>query len=173
MELEESLSITESLTLAATPQAGLDVHDAFATKTVFQGGELGLYGEYYRGQWAFDGLFKVALGRSEQHVNIAGSTLLSTVGVLTPFTGGLLAQTTNIGSYDRRVTDVVPELGFNIAYLVSPRMRVTCGYSLVYWPHVVRPDLAIDTDGQRLVYPGPDDGCASQRPRAAGLQLQR
>jgi hypothetical protein len=156
LRLEENLAINELLTLSVNPQAGQEVSDRFDTDNNFQGGELGLYGEWHRGRLALDGVARLALGRTEQRVDIAGRTRLSTVGIVTELPGGLLALTTNAGTYRRKDTDIVPEVGLTLAYLLSPRLKLTCGYALIYWPHVVRPGEQIDLTVNGSYIPDPN-----------------
>jgi len=89
---------------------------------------------------------KVALGSNTQKVRINGSTQLTEAGIPETFTGGLLAQRSNIGIYERDEFAVVPELGATLGFHVSPRFSVTVGYTLVYFSNVVRAGEQIDTD---------------------------
>ena len=60
------------------------------------------------------------------------------------FTGGILAQPSNIGHYSSDVFSAVPELDVTVGYLVTSRLRATFGYTFIYWTRVARPDDAID-----------------------------
>jgi hypothetical protein len=88
LELKEDLSIRSLTAVSVTPQAGFDVLDQFRVDNNFQGGELGIWYQYYRHRWTADGDLRLALGRTEQKVKIAGSTEFSMVGVENPFDGG-------------------------------------------------------------------------------------
>ncbi|MEO8272244.1 MAG: BBP7 family outer membrane beta-barrel protein, partial [Aureliella sp.] len=77
-------------------------------------------------------------------VTINGSTSTTVNGTTTNATGGLLAQRTNIGSYERNQFTMVPELGATLGYQVTQRLRATMGYSLVYMGNVVRPGDQVD-----------------------------
>ena len=59
-------------------------------------------------------------------------------------TGGLLAQRTNIGTYERNQFTMVPELGATVGYQITRRLRATAGYSLIYMGNVVRPGDQVD-----------------------------
>lgn len=155
MQLEDSVVIEQLTAVSVTPQAGFHVFDRFRTDNNFQGGELGLAGQWYRDRWSFDGLVKLALGRTEQEVAIAGGTELTTVGIETPFEGGLLAQTTNIGRFSRKKTDVIPELGLSVGYLLSSNLRLNCGYRVIYWPKVARAGEHIDMTVNGSYIPDP------------------
>ncbi len=144
--LDDSLVIRDVATVWA-PDQRLDssaVTDSFATSNEFQGGEIGLSGEYYRNRWCFDGLAKLALGRTQEQVDIRGSTVSSGGGAVTTFEEGLLALDTNIGSYSRKQTGVLLEFGVTVGYLLAQNLQVTCGYTILYWPHVVRAGDQVD-----------------------------
>ena len=52
--------------------------------------------------------------------------------------GGYFAQPTNIGSHTRTVFAVVPEVGLNVGYQITPWMSVFGGYTFLYMNNVVR-----------------------------------
>jgi hypothetical protein len=136
--LKDDLSIRSLTAVSVTPQAGFDVLDQFRTDNNFQGGELGLWYQYYRHRWTADGDLRLALGRTAQKVAIAGSTEFSMVGVENPFDGGLLALPTNEGNYSRKETDLITEFGLTVGYLLTSNLKITGGYRVIYWPRVIR-----------------------------------
>ncbi len=89
---------------------------------------------------------KVALGMTHQEVTInGGSVLLGPTGnAITAVPGGVQALTSNIGRYSSDQFTVVPELGINLAYDVTERLRVRVGYSFLYCSSVARPGQQID-----------------------------
>jgi hypothetical protein len=89
---------------------------------------------------------KVALGPTQQMVNIQGSTL---VNGTTRLEGGLLALSSNIGHYSRDVFTVVPEVGLNLGYQLTDHLRLFVGYNFLYWSSVVRPGNTV----QRAINP--------------------
>jgi hypothetical protein len=59
--------------------------------------------------------------------------------------GGLLAITgANAGRYSDSVFSVVPEVGLNLGYQLTSRLKVFVGYNFLYWGNVLRPGNAID-----------------------------
>jgi hypothetical protein len=122
-----------------------DVHDLFATHNEFHGGQLGLAGEYHGRCWTLELLAKVGLGAMMQQVLIDGRTTLIEPNAA-PITsaGGLLAQPTNMGAYDRTRLAFIPEVNANLAYDVNPCWRVSVGYSFLYWSNVVLAGNQID-----------------------------
>ncbi|MCH8839334.1 MAG: BBP7 family outer membrane beta-barrel protein [Planctomycetes bacterium] len=53
-------------------------------------------------------------------------------------------QPTNAGDYSRNKFSVIPEIGATVGFQLTPRLRLTGGYTLVYWGNVVRPGDQID-----------------------------
>jgi hypothetical protein len=119
--------------------------DVFAAGNEFNGLELGISGQaqYYR--WSLEGLAKIALGGTRSQATINGSTTITVPGedaVTTP--GALLAQPTNIGTYSQTNFTAIPEVGLTAGLQLTPRLKATVGYSLIYWSRVVRPGDLID-----------------------------
>lgn len=152
--LSDNLSITENLTSLQTANPGsFVVYDQFTTQNIFNGAELGTMYTAYRGRWMALLWGKMALGNVHQLVNIAGLTATTQGGLTTTDTGGLLAQSTNIGNYSRNEFGVMPELAANLAFSITPRMRVIAGYTFVYLSTVVRPGDQIDLDVNSRLLP--------------------
>lgn len=144
--LDDELRFSEDLTSLTSPAGSVHVRESFATENRFQGLEFGFVREVPLGRWWFESVTKIAVGNNTQRVDIAGSTRLVEAGVSDTFTGGLLAQRSNIGRYERDRFAVVPELGATLGFHVSPRLSLTAGYTLVYFSNVVRAGDQIDTD---------------------------
>jgi hypothetical protein len=169
--LEESLTIGESL-LAVGNQVGvlpggatallvpngtaLMVTDRFSVNNKFYGGQVGLNGEWHFGCWSLGGKFGVALGNTQQVVDITGVTMSMTPGGgVTSGVGGLLAlQGTNIGHYSRNRFAVVPEGTLTVGYQFTQCLRGFIGYNFLYWSDVVRPGQQIDLNVNRTFQPG-------------------
>jgi len=144
--LEDELVFTENLTALVPPGGTANLRESFATENQFNGIELGFVREIPFGRWWFETTSRVAVGNNSQRVKIAGSTRLVEAGVPETFPGGLYAQRTNIGTYERDRFTVAPELGATIGFHIGPRMSVTAGYTFVYVSNVVRAGDQIDTD---------------------------
>jgi hypothetical protein len=114
------------------PNGTVFVSDSFDTRNEFYGGQIGTEIDFQRGRWVVDLTGKVALGVMHQHADITGFTQLLTPGNITTYSGGLYAASTNSGSHNRDVLGVVPELGINVGYQVTPRLRATVGYSFLF-----------------------------------------
>jgi hypothetical protein len=146
--LEEELDISEqSLGLAgAGPLAGVErlVNDNFKTTNQFLGGQVGAIFQHTEGPWVFEFRAKFAAGMTRQLIKINGSTVPVQGGAPPDGIGGLLALGSNIGERRRDVFAVVPEVGLNVGYDVTPRLRIFGGYSFTYWSNVARPGPQID-----------------------------
>jgi hypothetical protein len=150
LNLDEGLTINEML--VSTNSGGViplgttfDLTDDFQTESEFHGVDIGLAAQWRRGRWTLDLLGKAALGNTTNTVSINGSTTtMIPNGPTNTGVGGLLAQATNIGTYEEDEFSVVPELGVNVGYNITPRLRALVGYSFLYWTNVVRPGDQID-----------------------------
>jgi hypothetical protein len=153
LDLNEGLLIQENVTsLKAIP--GFDIFnpgnnivvtDEFNTRNRFYGGQVGLDGVLQRGRWFVGGRAKLALGVTDQSINIAGSQVVTTpAGGVTTFNGGLLALPSNIGHFSQSRFTFVPEVGMRVGYNVTDNIRVYVGYDILYWSSVVRPGDQVD-----------------------------
>jgi len=156
LHLDEELLIQDHLTALvpgvltflggpADPPSSLTDFDKFRTTNDFFGAQIGARGKLRVQDWEFGATGKVALGVTYQTVNIQGATTLNTPGapsVTAP--GGVLAQVTNIGSYNSTPFTVVPELELNVAYQIRPGLLIRAGYDLIYWSDVARAGNQID-----------------------------
>lgn len=88
---------------------------------------------------------KLALGDTHQTVDINGATTITPPGgPATVRPSGLLALPSNTGRFSRDEFSVVPEGSVNVGYQVTDNLRVSVGYTFLYWSDVVRPGDAID-----------------------------
>lgn len=131
--------LNERTTLNATSFGGItstemNSWDSFKTQNEFNGGELGLLAQFYRGRWSLDVLAKVGLGNQNQAVTISGQTVINNQA----YEGGMFALSSNIGHYDRDKFVAIPQIGFEFAYQLSCNLRATFGYNFIYWSNVVR-----------------------------------
>ena len=150
LRLDESITIVEQIQgLAGAPppftNAQTTVIDSFATRNNFYGGQLGVAGEWKRGPWFVDLRGKLALGATDQRIDINGSeTITDAAGNTRNFNGGLLALSSNIGRFHKTQFSVVPELGVTLGYQLTDTVRLYAGYNILYWTRVVRPGDQID-----------------------------
>jgi hypothetical protein len=168
MRLDDSLTIREDLTSLDTTNPGsFLVQDQFATRNTFHGGEVGTILGSRHGRWSFEALGRIAVGSTHSQVRINGFTDITPLnGSTTRNQGGLLAQRTNIGTYERDDLAVIPEFGATLGWQLNPCWRLTFGYSFIYWSNVVRAGQQIDRDiNTNLLPPEADPFTGNRRPR--------
>ncbi len=120
--------------------------DTFHTSNNFYGGTLGLTGSHYEGRWVCEGSAQVALGANSQKVTINGSTVTMLAGqptVVQP--GGLLALSSNIGSYSHTNFMAIPQISGRLGYRLTPRLTAFIGYTFIYWGQVARAGEQVNT----------------------------
>ncbi len=165
--LDEDLIVRENLTvLNDFTQNGVlirkgstfDIVDHFQTRNRFYGGQVGAEWQRRQGRWDVDVKTKIAVGSTQQMVNISGVDVITDpVSGTRSFNGGLLAQQSNIGSYSRNRFTYVPEIGLTVGYHVTDHLRAFAGYNFLYWSSVARPGPQIDrtVNQNQLAPPGP------------------
>lgn len=147
LRLDDQLRITERLdSLDTTTPGTFDISDSFDTENRFNGGEIGLLFEVQRRRWSIELLTKIALGTTQQVVTINGQTTSDEAGDVITEPGGLLAQRTNMGTFETNQFSVVPELGVTVGYQLTSHMRLNVGYTMIYWSGVARAGDQIDLD---------------------------
>ena len=165
LELDEDLSITEDMHVAPgfnvllpngqplSPSiAGerIRVADAFWADNSFYGGQLGARAEFWSGNLYGAIRAKVALGNTNQAVDINGMTAELGRGIV--HAGGVLAVPSNMGHFKKDKFGVVPEVGANLGYQLNRHWRIFGGYNFLYWNTVARPGNQIDRNihGQQI-----------------------
>lgn len=125
--------------------AQMELQDRFAVQNDFHGVDLGLAAEMQHGRWSLDVLTKLGIGGVRQRLEIGGQTRISPLaGEPLVQDSGLLAQASNSGSYRDTQFAFLPELGANVAYSVSPSLRLRAGYSLMWLTDALRTGDQID-----------------------------
>lgn len=152
--LDEHIHITEDLQELDLPNTTFLLRDQFDTSNEFVGGEIGFQIEWEAKRWSLDLLSKVAFGNTRQQVFIFGQTDSTVPGGMSESDrGGLLALSSNDGFRERDQFSVLPEIGLKLGCLVTPRLRLSVGYTLLYWSNVVRPGEQIDLDLNATLIP--------------------
>lgn len=147
LKLDDQIFFSENLTsLVPTAPGTIAISEGFRTRNEFNGLQLGVvYQANFRRAW-LESMLRVAVGNNKQEVIIGGGTTITEAGTATSYTGGLLAQRTNIGTYQRDEFTAIPEIGTTVGIRVTDCLHATIGYSLLYFPNVVRAGNQIDTD---------------------------
>jgi hypothetical protein len=144
LSLEEQISFNESVSFISPATGTVNVSEHFNTTNDFHGVDLGYVYDLQSRRWGLELTTKIALGGTRQRVDINGSNSVGAGTALVTTPGGLLAQSSNIGSYSRDRFSAVPELGARLSYRVTPQLSLSTGYSLIYWANVVRPGDVMD-----------------------------
>ena len=165
--LNDSLNIHEDLEtfgpVPGKPYIGIPtrfvVDDVFRSRNEFNGGELGMIAQFYRGRWSLELLAKIGFGNNRQNVSISGHTAITDPA---GHDGGvrrrrLRAGGTNIGHYARNDFVVIPQLGVELGYQVNCHLRAYVGYNFLYWSNVVRAAEQIDMSINPTYIPGQED----------------
>ncbi|MCO6043880.1 BBP7 family outer membrane beta-barrel protein [Aeoliella sp. ICT_H6.2] len=166
-KLDERVLIQEDLNSLLTASPGtFDIYDRFDTYNEFHGGDVGFIWEWESTRWTLEFLSKVALGNTHQRVTVDGGTTVSDGVNSYSEEGGLLALRSNIGKYDRDKFTAIPEIGLTAGYRITPRLKATVGYTLIYWGSVARPGEHIDLDvNPNLLPPVVEPVVGPERPR--------
>ena len=144
--LDDAVNIREDLISTLPGNAGsFVVQDSFGSVNEFYGAEIGIVSDTHVGRFNLELLGRLAMGNNREVINIEGTTDTTQAGVTTRATGGFLALSSNIGKYVRDQFSVVPEIGFTTGYQLTPRLRLTSGYSFIYFGKVLRAGDQIDT----------------------------
>ena len=106
------------------------------------------------------------MGNTNSRVSISGNTT-ATQPTLAPVnsSGGLLAQASNIGQYDQNRFTMLPELGVNLGFDLTRRLRLIGGYSLLYWGGAARSGDQIDLNLVPSEFPPPQNAAAGRFPQ--------
>jgi hypothetical protein len=123
--------------------------DVFQTRDQFFGGQLGLRGDWVHGRYYVGVVGKLALGPTEEALDVLGvSTLQAKNTKPVTVAGGLYALPSNSGRRMEEEFAVVPEFQVRGGVQLLHWARVFAGYDFLYWTRVLRPgeqvDLTID-----------------------------
>jgi hypothetical protein len=146
LKLEDNLHFTDDVVVIGGPIDSSSITEHFATKNKFDGVQLGFNYQTDFPRARLQSRMRVALGNNKQTINIGGTNVITTGGVAAPVDSGLLAQATNSGNFTRDVFTMIPELGVTLAIRFTDRIHGTVGYTILYYPNVVRAGDQIDTD---------------------------
>lgn len=154
--MKDQLSISETFvsngngatTVGGVPVAVGTVNDSFRTENHFNGGQIGLMSQMIHGRWSVNTRATVAFGNLTQIAEISGGQTLGLAnGSVAQFAGGLLALPgANMGRYTQNQFSVVPEVGVNVGYQVTSRLRFFVGYNFLYIGNALRPEGLINTN---------------------------
>jgi Putative beta barrel porin-7 (BBP7) len=147
-------STTTALTNTPAPQGTISqLTDHFATTNRFNGMGIGFSGTMRDRVWSLSGMVKLGLGNMERSVLIEGASTITVPGnpgSTNTNANGLLARSTNSGSYVSDTFVVSPEVNVTLGYRLTRNLEATIGYGFLGLPKVARvadqldPQLAIN-----------------------------
>ena len=122
---------------------GALVHDSFHTRNHFHGPQVGavLARDLARCGLSLELLAKVAFGVTVSEADVVGTARAPGLAAV-PL--GVLVGPSNAGAYEDTHFAVVPEVGAKLGCQVWKQLRVTTGYSFLYWSAVRRAPSLID-----------------------------
>lgn len=166
--LNDQLTIRENLApLAApfVPGTRITVLDSFRTENTFHGASLGAAFVGRRGAYNVELTGRLDLGSMTREVTVFGATRNDVPG-LAPVTraGGLLAQTSNIGTYRSSSFTLIPEFDLRLGCRVTERVSVSAGYWFLLLTDVARAGDQIDLAVNPNLLPGAPPGAGPARP---------
>lgn len=146
LKLSDDLGFVEDLESLGPPVGTLVSSESFSTSNEFHGLQLGMVHQVNMNRLWLESMLRVALGNNTQNVRVRGSTAITEGGVTETHEGNLLAQRTNIGSRENSELTMIPEVGLTLGLRITDRLHATVGYSILYFPNVVRASEQIDRD---------------------------
>ena len=171
LELEDNFSISDNRTsLVPGASQTASSNDSFSTKNQFNGLQLGFVYQAHFRRLTMESLMRVALGDNKRTAQINGGTTITNFGVTNSYTGGLLAQRSNIGNYEESEFTMIPELGFNFGIRATRCLHFTVGYSVLYFPNVWRASEQIDPDINPTLIPPQSVAAGALRPRFRAIE---
>jgi hypothetical protein len=145
LSLDQKLRMDEASHDIGAPPLGREfAEDEFAAENRFYGGQVGADVDFF--WWSvvdLDVVAKVAVGDSDEHLGIGGTTTVTRPAGFSP-DRGLFSQPTNVGRFSRHELAVVPELTVTLGLQVCPGVRAYAGYNVIYWSDVLAPADLID-----------------------------
>jgi hypothetical protein len=168
LELDESLTIAANSNLFTTttytdnfgntlvtapPGSTVTVIDQFSTRNQFNGGQVGLQGEFLWGLLSLGVTAKLGIGDTHEVVTVGGNTTVVPVnGPPVPLAGGNYASL-QIGRYATDRFALAPEAQLTVGYQVLPCLRAQLGYDFLYLSRVARPGNQIDHTYDGVTHP--------------------
>jgi hypothetical protein len=160
LELKEDINITGMVTPLVPgfliyaggpgdPPNSYTDFESFGTVNRFYGGQIGGRVTWRGDRFDLGVVGKLALGATQELVIVNGLSTLNTPNGApgtTPTTnpGAVLTQPSNLGRPSHSTFTAIPEVGIDLGYRLTSQLRLTLGYSFLYWSRVARPGDQID-----------------------------
>lgn len=153
LAFDEGLDLYSSIqALPGSQAASGAAFDNLYTHNRFYGGQIGLRSSMRCNNFYANVTGKLAVGCVQQDANVNGGTLVRLAGQApVAAVGGVLAQPTNIGSFDRNRWGLLPELTINAGYELASGIRAFVGYNFLALSNTLRPGNIIDAVDDRQI----------------------
>ncbi|HKB41933.1 MAG TPA: BBP7 family outer membrane beta-barrel protein, partial [Gemmataceae bacterium] len=171
LDLMENLGVSSTSADLLLGGTTTTVPDRFTTRNQLYLGQVGAQATWTSGPVFVNFQGKVGLGPNGERVRILGSSIQTVPGFPTRFSqGGLLAVPAtpalpgggNFGVHSSNFFVIVPEVGLDVGWQISERVRLSAGYSLLYINSVARPGSQVNPTINRALVPSdPVFGSAS------------
>jgi hypothetical protein len=129
----------------------INYFDNFGVRNGFDGGQVGLSSELHYGPVYLSATAVLGLGGLHESARIQGGTIISTDAGTNSYPGGVLAQPTNTGVYERDRLAFLCEGQFDVGWTPASWIRVFVGYDFLFINHIARSGSLIDGVDSRLV----------------------
>jgi hypothetical protein len=164
---DDSLSVRQNLTVTDPnfiPGTQVLTNDSFSANNEFHGFDMGFRTQHLWGNFSLELLAKLAVGELRRQINIAGDQTTFVPG-LAPIVdaAGVLALSSNSGTYISHEWKVVPEAGFTLGWQLRPNLNVRVGYSFLLLNGVTRAADQVDEFLNPNLFP-PPAGPGASRP---------
>lgn len=138
-----------------TNGGNISVTDDFRALNQFYGGQIGFKAGINWWRFSLNGTAKVAVGSMREEANITGSTSGTNplFGLSQTVPGGLLALSSNSAAHNRNMLAVLPEGTLNFSVEITPQIRLTFGYTILYVSNVARAGNLIERSVDRTAIP--------------------
>ena len=147
------VAVVSTGTPGGLPREAFASADVFRSLTRFNGAELGIVERWWRERTSLQIVGTVALGASSIGTSIGGGTIATettgtpgdtTTAVTGVTPGGLLAQPTNMGSFDTSLLSAAGEVGIAADYALWSQCRLSIGYTFLWLTTVGRAADQVD-----------------------------
>jgi hypothetical protein len=136
--------LEDYLTIDAVTDNVSSTHDSFDAKNNFYGGQIGVRHILDCENWRFETNVKLALGDTNEELNVSGSSSLPLFAAGSKLPGGFYTAASNLGDTSQNRFGLVAEADFTAAYKLTDNILLTAGYTFLYWDHVYRSGNQID-----------------------------
>jgi hypothetical protein len=129
----------------AVPPVQVLLHDSVRTRNHFHGPQVGVVtGCRLASGLTLELTTKLAMGVTVAEANTVGTTQFGTPPAVLTLPTGLLVMPSNTVAGSTSDFAVVPEVGLRAGYCLTDCLKVTAGYTFLYWSQVRRASEQID-----------------------------